>query len=68
VENKQYPFYIDPKLCKKCGLCTAFCPTKVYITGEDDLPKIEHPEKCISCKMCFYRCPDFAIRLKPEVA
>ncbi len=53
--------------CKSCGICIAFCPTKVFETGDGGAPVIAHPEKCISCELCELLCPDFAITLhRPE--
>lgn len=58
---KPFPFSIDRKLCKQCGICISFCPTDVYESELDGSPVIAYPEKCIECKLCFLRCPDFAI-------
>lgn len=62
-DEQQKPFHlsINRRLCKKCGLCIAFCPTEVYLPQQDGSPEIAHPEKCIECKMCVIRCPEFAI-------
>lgn len=59
--EKTFPLSINRKLCKQCGICIFFCPTKVYTQELDGSPVIAFPEKCIKCKMCFYRCPDFAV-------
>jgi len=65
LETKaEFQFFIDRKLCKKCGICISFCPAEVYTADDDDAPQITYPEKCIFCNLCFYRCPDFAIKLE----
>jgi 2-oxoglutarate ferredoxin oxidoreductase subunit delta len=47
--------------CKHCGICYAFCPVKVFTRDEKERVFVTHPEKCIGCRMCEYRCPDLAI-------
>ena len=47
--------------CKKCGICTAFCPKKVLEVDEESYPVVRDLEKCTGCKLCEVRCPDFAI-------
>lgn len=51
---------INEKACKRCGLCIAFCPTKVY-ASEDGKPVIVNKSACTNCKLCELRCPDYAI-------
>ena len=50
-----------PNWCKGCGLCVAFCPTKVLEQGPGGRVEIAHPEKCTACRWCELHCPDFAI-------
>lgn len=66
TEKGTFPLSIDLKLCKQCGVCISFCPVKVYTPDLDGSPLITYPEKCIHCKICFYRCPDFAINWEGE--
>ncbi|OGX10994.1 MAG: hypothetical protein A2351_04050 [Omnitrophica bacterium RIFOXYB12_FULL_50_7] len=52
---------IHEKWCKKCGICVAFCPKKVFDTDDFGLPLVNRPEQCIRCMLCVIRCPDFAV-------
>ena len=53
-----------PERCKECGICIEFCPKKVLQAGEDEKPVVADRELCSGCRMCEYRCPDFAIRIE----
>lgn len=55
---------IDPKRCKSCGICVAFCPKEVLTLLPGDKAKVTAPENCVGCGMCELRCPDFAIEVK----
>ncbi len=57
---------IKTEWCKKCGLCFEFCARKVFETDSLGRPFVAHPEKCVGCGMCDYRCPDFAITFVSE--
>ncbi len=53
--------------CKRCGICSHFCPTGALEVTEEGLPYLAHPDKCTLCGMCWNRCPDLAIvKGKPE--
>ena len=52
-----------PSWCKRCGICTAFCPTGALERTPDGRPVWKYPEKCIGCGICQLRCPDFAIEV-----
>jgi len=54
---------IDRKLCKKCGICAAFCPKKVYSFNELDGSRVEKEEECIACEKCVIMCPEMAIEI-----
>lgn len=49
--------------CKKCGICSHFCPKGALEADEFGAPVAAHPEQCVGCGMCEYRCPDFAIQI-----
>jgi 2-oxoglutarate ferredoxin oxidoreductase subunit delta len=55
---------VDTRLCKRCGICSEFCPTKVFTLKADQTPVPEHVDKCTGCRMCELRCPDFAITVE----
>ena len=59
-ETKRLHIYRD--WCKCCGICAAFCP-KGALQMEKERPEWKYPEKCIACRACEYRCPDFAIEM-----
>ena len=50
--------------CKACGICMAFCPTKVYDRDESGKPIPARPDDCIGCRFCELHCPDFAITIE----
>jgi len=54
---------INYELCKKCGICAAFCPQKVYSFNELEGLQVESEEKCTACDKCVIMCPDFAIKV-----
>ncbi len=57
---------IDPKRCKACGYCAAFCPREVYASDSDGKPIVTSPESCVACQLCVKRCPDFAVKVEKE--
>lgn len=58
-----YIVEINKEWCKGCGICIEFCPYGVFVTDYLGYPKIANNEKCIGCRMCEFRCPDFAIKV-----
>lgn len=54
---------VNDKLCKRCGICSTFCPTQVFATEIDGLPVYKYAEKCTGCNLCVLRCPDIALSL-----
>jgi len=55
---------LDERLCKRCNICVAFCPKKVYDARSNAAPKVARPEDCVGCELCVMRCPDFALKLE----
>jgi len=58
---------ITKERCKGCGYCVEFCPKDVLEMSAEintkgfNLPRVAHPEACISCEVCQYVCPDMAV-------
>ncbi|MFB3896553.1 MAG: ferredoxin family protein [bacterium] len=66
-QKKEFKIEVNLSWCKACGICIAFCPTKVYDT--DNLtakPITARPQDCIGCMLCAIRCPDFAIEVNEK--
>lgn len=59
-------FYIDPKLCKGCGLCKKSCPTD-SIKGKLKSPYEINMFKCIKCGSCFDSCKFNAVRIGGKI-
>ncbi len=53
-------FFIEPELCRGCGLCIKVCPVNA-ISGSRREPHIIDEELCIKCGACQERCPFDAI-------
>jgi len=49
--------------CKRCGICSHFCPKQCIGIHSDGTPYLADPEACTSCRMCEYMCPDWAVYL-----
>jgi 2-oxoglutarate ferredoxin oxidoreductase subunit delta len=54
--------------CKRCGICSAFCPEGAIGIREDGTPYLARPEVCRSCRLCEDMCPDWAVCLQPGEA
>ena len=54
---------INQEWCKRCGICSAFCPKNVFETDAEGTVSIVNLEACISCELCERMCPDLAITL-----
>jgi len=64
LENRKV-LRINPRWCKGCGICVAFCPGKVLELIKERV-RIVAPENCAKCGQCELRCPDYAIWLESE--
>ena len=65
MENKR--LVINPKWCKGCGICAAFCPKNVLEIVHEKV-KIKDEAACIKRGLCELRCPDYAIYIEKEEA
>jgi len=61
ARKKKFDIQIIDSLCKRCGICVAFCPGKVLSATESGEIRIVSPDSCTGCQLCELRCPDFAI-------
>lgn len=57
---------LDRALCKGCGICTALCPKQVFDADIEGKPVTARAEDCIGCKLCAFRCPDFALKVEDK--
>lgn len=50
---------INKEACSGCTLCDQVCPRGVYeMDPEFNKANLVHPESCINCNACVYRCPE----------
>jgi 2-oxoglutarate ferredoxin oxidoreductase subunit delta len=61
LEGSLVAVAINPKYCKSCGICVAFCPKKVLALDSEGKAYAANPGDCAGCRQCELRCPDFAI-------
>ncbi len=63
---KKLPVF-DCLRCKRCGICSHYCPTGSITVESDGTPVLSAPEVCTSCGLCEDMCPDWAVCLSlPE--
>ena len=51
---------INEAWCKGCAICSEFCPKNVLEIKNGKVTAVNE-DACVVCKMCEFRCPDFAI-------
>lgn len=48
---------VSAELCIACGRCVEVCPTRVFDTGPDGVPRIARQADCQTCYLCEAYCP-----------
>ena len=66
MARRKLRFDLNPAWCKSCGICYGLCPREALAGDEDGRPIVVNAEACVLCRLCEYRCPDFAIRVEGE--
>jgi 2-oxoglutarate ferredoxin oxidoreductase subunit delta len=60
---------VDKELCKGCGYCIEYCPTKIVSLKNDTNSKgymfayQTDERKCTGCKVCAIVCPEAAVEV-----
>jgi 2-oxoglutarate ferredoxin oxidoreductase subunit delta len=60
---------VDPRRCKGCGLCVAFCPRKsMELSAQLSSAGLRWsvfvgPEGCTGCQTCTMMCPEAALTI-----
>lgn len=65
IQKANKTLKVKEEWCKGCGICVAFCPTKV-LEMKNEKVTIVDIDKCIKCGLCELRCPDYAIYLEVD--
>jgi Uncharacterized conserved protein len=55
--------FIDPQLCKSCGICVTNCPSHA-IQSRHDAPPTIRSSRCIRCYCCQELCPAGAVQVR----
>jgi 2-oxoglutarate ferredoxin oxidoreductase subunit delta len=62
LTKKKLPVFTLTR-CKRCGICSHFCPEGAIADRDDGVPFLAAPEACTSCGLCEDMCPDWAVCL-----
>ena len=60
--KKQVPVFSRTR-CKRCNICSHFCPVEAIGVDGDGMPYLADSEACSSCGLCVDMCPDWAVYL-----
>ena len=55
---------VNPDLCRKDGICSRVCPTRLIVGEVGGLPTEREGGSCIQCGQCMAFCPHGAIRVQ----
>lgn len=64
MKKEKHAIEIYESWCKRCGICSAFCPAGVLVQDESGRVGVQSPDRCTGCQLCELRCPDFAIHVR----
>ena len=64
MAKKALRFALNAAYCKSCGICYGLCPKQVLAADEEGRPVVVRAGDCVLCRLCEFRCPDFAIRVE----
>ena len=56
-------FELDGGKCIKCAACVRDCFFGALKTGDNGMPDMKNPDKCMRCQHCMAVCPKAAIRI-----
>jgi 2-oxoglutarate ferredoxin oxidoreductase subunit delta len=62
----KYTIKVQPKWCKSCSVCVAFCPKQVLVLDDAGKASVQNLEACVGCRLCEIRCSDYAIEVGGE--
>ena len=62
--KKVVDIVVNREWCKRCGICSSFCPTTVFDAEPDGTVVVARLDACIACELCERICPDLAIHLE----
>ena len=63
IGEKELPVF-NLRRCKRCSICSHFCPVDAIGVTPEGVPYLAKPEACTSCRLCEELCPDWAIGLE----
>jgi 2-oxoglutarate ferredoxin oxidoreductase subunit delta len=63
ARGRRHVVSVNRDWCKGCGICVAFCPTKVLGMDGEEKAAVLRRDDCTGCRLCELRCPDFAIEV-----
>ncbi|MCR4441478.1 MAG: 4Fe-4S binding protein [Peptococcaceae bacterium] len=61
MSTKKYRVVVEERFCKGCGICVKFCPAGILELTATGQLKVVNEDRCLGCKTCEIRCPDFAV-------